>query len=196
MRKLLALICGVVLAGSLLSVAPPTQALHPGGDVYDSGPYNFPYKFKDTDCKGLPFMVKGRAKGFETLYNVPGSHGQAFLDDNRNRFREVWTNPANGRKAYASGESRFRELKATHVKGDIWRFRSITSGAPFVVKNDKGRVVLAEWGVIVLDTTYDTLGDSQPGGDVLKQTVIRKRGNWPTFEPDFNFCALVHRVLD
>ena len=198
MRKLLVLICGVVLAGSLLGTvgAGPGQAQQPRGHVYSSGPYNVPYKFKDKDCKGLTFEVKGRVKGFDVIYNVPGSHGQAFLDDNRSRYREVWTNPANGRKAYVSGKSRFREVKATHLKGDVWRFRSLTSGAPLVVKNDKGRTVLAEWGVLKLDTTYDTLGDSQPGGEVLDETVVSKRGHWPTWEPDFEFCDIVHKVLD
>ena len=155
----------------------------------------FPYKFKDK-CQGLKFEVKGRSRGYETIYNVPGSGGQAFLDDNRNRYREVWTNKANGRKAYVSGESRFREVKATHVKGDVWRFRSLLSGAPFVVKNDKGNVVLAEWGVLVVDTTFDTLGDSQPGGEPLDDEVVSSRGNWPTWDPDFEFCDLVHKVLD
>ena len=197
-RKLIALICGAGLAGSLLGVvgASPAQARHPGGTVYNSEHYNFPYKFKEDECEGLTFQVKGRAKGFETIYNVPGSHGQAFLDDNRNRYREVWTNPANGRKAYVSGKSRFRELKAEHIKGDIWRFRSVTSGAPLTVKNDRGNVVLAEWGALVLDTTYDTLGDGEPGGDVLKETVISKRGHWPTWNPAFDFCNIVHKVLD
>ncbi len=193
-RKLLVLICGVVLGGSLLAVVAPAQAQQPRGTVYSSGPYNVPYKFNDK-CPGLKFEVKGRAKGYETVHNVPGSDGQAFLADNRNRYREVWTNKATGRKAYVSGEARFREVKATHVKGDIWRFRSLTSGAPLVVKNDKGRVVLAEWGALVVDTTFDTLGDSQPGGDVLKETVVSQRGNWPTWEPDFEFCDLVNKVL-
>lgn len=196
MRKLLVLICGAGLAGSLLGAvgASPAQAQQPPGSVYSSGPYNFPYKFKDK-CQGLKFEVKGRSRGYETIYNVPGSGGQAFLDDNRNRYREVWTNMATGRKAYVSGESRFREVKATHVKGDVWRFRSLLSGAPFVVKNDKGNVVLAEWGVLVVDTTFDTLGDSQPGGEPLDDEVVSSRGNWPTWDPDFEFCDLVHKVL-
>ncbi len=195
-HKLLALICGVVLAATLLSVGPPAQARHPGGEVYSSGPYNIPYKYKDGECPGLPFKVEGRARGYEVIYNVPGSHGQAFLDDNRNRSREVWTNPANGRQAIVRGKSRFRELAAHHVKGDVWRFRSVLTGSPFVVKNDKGRVVLAEWGALTLDTTYDTLGDGQPGGDVLKEVVVSKQGNWPTWDEDFDFCGLVHKVLD
>jgi hypothetical protein len=196
-RTLLVLVCGVSLAGSVLGVAGAgaAQAVRPRGDVYSSGPYNVPYEFKAKDCKKLPFEVKGRAKGFEVIYNVPGSDGQAFLGDNRNRYREVWTNPANGRQAHVSGKSRFREVRAEHVEGDVWRFRSVTSGAPFVVKNDKGKVVLAEWGVLVLDSTFDTLGDSEPGGRILDETVVSQRGNWPTWERSFDFCRLVERVL-
>ena len=194
-RKLLVLICGVVLAGPLLAVGAPAEAQPARGDVYSDGPIDDAYKYVDQGCKRLKFQVKGHVRGHETLYNVPGSHGQAFLQDLRWRYHEVWTNPANGRKAFASGKARVRETRAEHVKGDVWRFRAVISGAPLVVENDRGRTVLAEWGVLVFSSVFDTLGDSQPGGEFIEQTVISSRGNWPTWEEDFDFCALVERVL-
>jgi hypothetical protein len=126
---------------------------------------------------------------------VQGSGGQAFLQDLRWRYHEVWKNPANGREAFVSGKARVRETKAEHVRGDVWRFRAVLSGAPMVVKNDHGRTVLAEWGRLVFSSVFDTLGDHQPGGDFLSQKVISSRGNWPTWEKDFDFCAVVERVL-
>jgi hypothetical protein len=192
-RKLLVLICGAVLGGSLLGVGAPAQA-RPHGDVYSAEHYDNPYSFTDDGCD-ITFEVTGRATGYEVIYNVPGSDGQAFFDDNRYRYREVWTNPANGRKAYVSGHARFREVKAEHVDGDVWRFLSVTTGKPFVVKNDQGRTVLAEYGRLVLSQLFDTLGDSQPGGEGLDVTVVSSSGNWPTWEPDFDFCALVETVL-
>jgi hypothetical protein len=64
-----------------------------------------------------------------------------------------------------------------------------------VVKNDRGRIVLAEWGVLEVETTYDTLGDGKPGGEIVKETKLSSRGHWPTWEPDFEFCDLVEKVL-
>jgi hypothetical protein len=194
-HKLVVLISGAVLGGALLAVGPPAQAHHPHGDVYSAEHFDNPYAYTDDSCDGLPFDVSGRATGYEVIYNVPESEGQAFLDDNRYQYHEVWTNPANGRKAYVSGRAHFREVKAEHVDGDVWRFVSVTTGKPFVVKNDKGHTVLAEWGRLVLSSTFDTLGDSQPGGEPLGDEILSARGNWPTWEEDFDFCALVDRVL-
>ena len=186
---------GAVLAASLASA--PAQAQQPRGDVYSEGPVDDRYRYTDNQCAGLPFKVKGRIRGYETIYNVPGSDGQAYLGDFRHRFREVWTNPANGRKAFAfARKARFRELRAEHVKGDVWAFITLLSGAPFVVENDRGRVVLANWGRLKLRQVFDTLGDGQPGAEFIRQSIISKRGNWPAWEKDFDFCAVVHRVLD
>ncbi|MCW2772658.1 MAG: hypothetical protein JWN91_984 [Nocardioides sp.] len=83
--------------------------------------------FTDDGCD-ITFDVVGHARGFEVIYNVPGSGGQAFLDDNRYRYREVWTNPENDRKAYVSGRADYQELFATHLHGDVWKFITSTTG--------------------------------------------------------------------
>jgi hypothetical protein len=194
-RKLLILLVGGVLAGSLMGAGAPAQAQRSDLEIYSQGPYEFPYSFTAEDCKNLHFRVEGRNSGYEIIYIVPNSRRQAFLDDNRYQFQEVWTNPANGRKAYVSGKGHFREVKAEHVDGDVWRFLSVDTGQPFVVRNDKGHVVLSDEGRIVRSTLFDTLGDGQPGGDVLDETVVSQTGHFPSREPDFDFCALVSRVL-
>jgi hypothetical protein len=196
-RRLLTVVIGIVLGLGLLGVGGPAQAHHPHGDVYSSEHYDEPYEFTDSSCDGLTWVVKGRVKGHITIYNVPGSDGEAYLADDRYRFREVWINPANGRKAYVSGNTHFREVKATHVEGTIWRFLSVTTGKPFVVKNDKGRTVLAEWGKLVVTQLFDTLGDGAPGAEPAGDPeVVKARGNWPSWEPGFDFCGMAHRVLD
>ena len=43
----------------------------------------------------------------------------------------------------------------------------------------------------MVSSDFDTLGDSQPGGDFVSQEVLSARGNWPTWDEDFDFCALV-----
>ncbi len=194
-RKLLVLICGVALGGSLLAVGAPAQAHHPHGDVYSQGPFGGPYSFTNEDCEGLFFDVEGSDRGYEIIYNVPGSDGQAFLQDLRYTYHEVWTNPANGHQAFVSGSARSREVKAEHVDGNVWRFLVVLTGKPFVVKNEHGRTVLAEWGRLVRSTDFDTLGDSEPGGEFVDETLLSTRGNWPTWEEDFDWCGFVDRVL-
>ena len=106
-----------------------------------------------------------------------------------------WTNPANGRQVFVSGSARSREVRAEHVDGNVWRFLVVLSGKPFVVKNEHGRTLLAEWGRLVRTTEFDTLGDSQPGGELVDETVLSSRGNWPTWEEDFDWCGFVERVV-
>lgn len=124
MRRLTS-IC--VLITLFLAIGTPVQADgdgdggdgdHGRGDVFSVTPYDDDYAFTDEECG---FDVKGHAKGVDTIYNVRGSDGQAFLDDNRFTFKETWTS-ASGGTATASGKARFRETEARHVDG-------VTSGS-------------------------------------------------------------------
>ena len=163
---------------------------HGRGDVFSVTPYDDDYAFTD-DCG---FDVMGNTTGVDTLYNVRGSDGQAFLDDNKFSFEEVWSN-ATGGTATASGEGRFRETKARHVDGDIWEFTQVLKGKPLTVRDSDGKVVLAEHGYVVFKVLFDTLGDSQPGGDVIEEKIVKIRGDFPTLDPDFDFCAFANDVL-
>ncbi len=171
----------------------PAQASH-RGDIYSKDHYDNPYSFDDDECD-FTFHVEGRVRGYEVIYNVPGSHGQAFLDDNRYRFRETWTNPDSGRTATVTGAAHYREISATHVRGDIWDFVSVTTGRPFTVRGSKGGVVLSDHGRLVEKSRFDTLGDSKPGGDVIRSRILRMSGHFPSYQPNFDFCALAERVV-
>lgn len=48
---------------------------------------------------------------------------------------------------------------------------------------------------MVFETLFDTLGDSQPGGELIEQKIVKIRGDFPTLEPDFDFCAFANEVL-
>ncbi|MCW2766642.1 MAG: hypothetical protein JWO11_2601 [Nocardioides sp.] len=190
LRRLLILLFASAL---FVSVEAPAQA-HPRGDIFDQGSFNSPYTFTDSSC-GFDINVKGRARGHFVYYNVPGSDGQAFLNDSFNRFREVLTNPATGERLFNAGASRFTEVSAKHLYGNVWQFISVERIFYSVIRDSHGRVVLWEHGTIVRRQVFDTLGDSQPGGDVIRETIIRKRGHLPSFEPDFDFCALVTPLI-
>ncbi|WP_182525001.1 hypothetical protein [Nocardioides dongkuii] len=182
---------------SCLLVAPPSQAHRGGLEVYDQGTYDDPYEFDDDEC-GFLFHVEGRQWGRYKNYIVPGSDRQAFLANNRYHWRETISNPANGKKMYLSGDGHVREVRARHVEGTVWDFVSIETGAPFVMRTSRGRVVVADRGKLVRVQRFDTLGDGVPGGEpVGEETILHRftRGSFPSLEPDFDFCGIVAKHL-
>jgi hypothetical protein len=65
-----------------------------------------------------------------------------------------------------------------------------------VVRDMNGNVVLRESGSIWLTVVFDTLGDSQPGGVPLVESVDRVSGPHPLFEmDDAAFCDMVHALI-
>lgn len=194
MLRRLVLICALVLASCLL-VAPSSQA-RGGLEVYDEGTYDEPYAYDDDECE-FPLRVEGRTWGRYKNYVVPDSDRQAFLAHDWYHWRETVTNPANGKKLHLSGRGYFREVRARHVEGTVWDFISIDSGVPYVIRDARGRVILADHGKIVIKQRFDTLGDGVPGGEpVGDPIVLRIRGSFPSYEPDFDYCAIAAKYLD
>lgn len=195
-RALTALFAVVLTAAALVGLQSPAGAGGGGGpgSVYERDSYDDKYEFEDEEC-GIGFIGRGRSKGFYTIYNARGSNGQAFLIDDHYRYFEVLKNPVNGKKMYISGHGRFREVRATHVEGNVFEFISVDVGTPFQVRDRKGRTVLKDHGKAVFRQVFDTLGDSQPGGTELEFEVLTTRGHFPSLEPDFDFCALVARLI-
>ena len=195
-RSLTALFAVILAAAALVGLQSPAGAGGDGGpgSIYDQDSYDNKYEFEDEEC-GIGYVGRGRSKGFFTVYNAKGSDGQAFLIDDHYSYFEVLTNPANGRRMFISGHGRFRELKATRVEGNVFEFISVDAGTPLVVRDKRGRIVLKDHGKIVTKDTFDTLGDSQPGGEYLDSEVLSIKGHFPSYDPDFDFCALVSRLI-
>ena len=185
----------LILAGALVGFLAEPAASNGRGSVYERTRYDDPYAYSDKEC-GFRMQVKGRARGLSVIHNVRGSGGQAFLADNRFRFRDVLTNPRNGKRMYVSGHGRFRERTAERVEGDVWEFIQVERGRPFVVKNARKKIVVADHGKVILGQVFDTLGDSQPGGEEVDFEVLRVvRGKFPSYDPDFDFCRLARRLI-
>lgn len=194
-RRLFMLILTGLLAGLLVGFLAEPAASNGRGSVYERTRYDDPYTYSDKGC-GFRYDVAGRSRGLSVIYNVRGSDGQAFLADNRYRFRDVLTNPRNGRTMYVSGRGRFKERSAEHVDGDVWEFIQVDKGRPFVVKNARKKIVLADHGKAILRQEFDTLGDSKPGGKEVDFEVLRVvRGKFPSYDEDFDFCRLAKRLI-
>ena len=189
-RRLISLL---FLGALLIPVGAPAQATE-AGSVFSNEHYDEPYSVVDPHC-GFPWKIAGHASGHRVIYNVPGSHHQAFLEHDHYRWHETWTNLDTGKKAYAHGHGYFRELSAEHVKGDLWRFLTVDEGVPFAVENARHQPVLSDSGRITFQALVDTLGDHDPlSGEVKKLHAIAVVGHFPTYI-GYDYCKIARRLL-
>ena len=182
-----------LLVVALLS-APAAQSRLLDPEVYESGSLHEPFSFDDEEC-GLPVQVEGELNERYEILAVPGSTGQAFRERRRYSYRKAITNPATGRTMSVSGRGYFREVRATHIEGDIWELVAVETGSPFVVRDAKGRVVLADRGVMLTRSVQDTLGDGRPSSQELEHELTKTLGAFPSLADDFDYCALVSRLI-
>jgi hypothetical protein len=192
-RHLLVNTAVALLVFALLS-APTAQSRQLDPEVYERGTLREPFSFEDDDC-GFPVQVEGELNERYEILAVPGSSGQAFLERRRYSYRKVITNPATGKTMSVSGRGYFREVRATHVEGDVWELLAVETGRPFVVRDATGRVVLADRGVMLTLSVQDTLGDGRPSSQELEHEVANTLGTFPSLADDFDYCALVSRLI-
>lgn len=126
---------------------------------------------------------------------VPGSDGQAFRKHQVYRFRNVLTNPATGQWLVVRGHELDLEVTARQVDGDVWEFTSQTVGQPFVIEDSDGNVVLRDRGRSTSRFLFDTLGDGQPGGELLEEELTGVSGPHPSIDSSFDFCAIATDLI-
>ena len=82
------------------------------------------------------------------------------------------------------------------MDGNVYEFRTIEAGQPFVVRDGVGRVVLRDRGVIRHRLLFDTLGDGMPGGIELDDEIVGVGGPHPGFDQtEEEFCAMVTSLI-
>ena len=175
------LLVGVVAAAMVVG-GPPA-----GATVIDQEHYSFTEEFTDTDC-GFTLNVVSTHYG-QALLRVDKT-GQAFLAKDTFHFRDVVTNPDTGQSFVVRGHGLFHDIKATLVEGTIYEFVAVEAGQPFVIEDSDGNVVLRDRGVIRHTYLFDTLGDSQPGGEFIEETQSVVHGPHPGFGEDSPFCEI------
>lgn len=163
-RRTIAL-AGVAASALAVVVAAPADAALYSHDRFD---FTFAETFDECGIT-IDHTAEGHA-GF-SIRTIKGTD-EAYLGWQQLSAVDTFTNPANGRFFTISNRSLFRETKGTHIEGNIWSFDSKTSGASFTVRDSSGRVVYRDSGTVRLVTTYDTLGDGQPGGEQVGEPVV------------------------
>jgi hypothetical protein len=178
---LAALIVGVAVPG-VAQAAPPLENSH--YDFVDVGSFD--------DC-GFTIDFESTETGHFMVREVEGSGGQAFLGHDNYQFRDVLTNPETGAFMVVHGRGLVKEFTARHVDGNIWEFTLQDVGQPFTIEDSDGNVVSRDRGRVTFRQLFDTLGDGQPGGELLEEEIISVSGPHPSIDTDF--CAIATDLI-
>jgi dienelactone hydrolase len=181
----LGLVAGIALVVGV-SVVPA------GATVVDRGHYSGTDSFTYNNC-GYPVEVQSEFSGtFRVREGKNGDESAFFVSDNYS-YREVHTNQDTGEWFVVRGNGLFTDVKATRVEGSIFEFVTVEAGQPFVVEDSAGNVVLRDRGAIRYRILFDTLGDDEPGGEVVEFLGAEINGPHPGFFTDF--CAIAGDLI-
>lgn len=163
-----------VAAAVLTATATETSAkviVREDFEIENSGPVEV--------CE-LPVFSEYSESGRVTIRQGPPGTPTEFWSW-QGSFREVLTNPENGKFIVITGRYNNRDVSATLVEGEIYRYRFHVAGQPFVVSDSTGKVVYRENGLVVFDVYFDY---AQPEGQrFLGSEFVARRGS-PGFIED------------
>ena len=181
--------------GTLAMVAVMVGAVPAQATIFERGEFSFEDSHEEDLC-GIELRVDN---AFSTKFRVRTGKGdldQAFFGMDRYEFTDTFTNLATGAFFTITGEGVFKDVKATPLGENIFAFKVLEAGKPAVVRDMNGNVVLRDRGAIWRTFEFDTLGDSQPGGEVLEETIDRVSGPHPLLDmEEAAFCEMVHDLI-
>ena len=184
----------VTVRATLVGVVVMLACGVPGAQatVVDHGSFSGSETAVPDDLCGVDVVRDSTFSGAFRIRAGTGDADQAFFQRLNFRSTDVFTNPDNGRTLTFETQELSNELTARRVSGTIFEFTTIEAGQPFTVRDADGAVVLRDRGSIRHTVLFDTLGDSQPGGITLDDTIVRVSGPHPGFDlSEDEFCAMV-----
>ncbi len=183
-----------VMPGVLTLLVAAAGAVPAQAAVFDKGNFRFEDSQTEDIC-GLEVRHDFVVSGHFRSRTGKGDLDQAFFGQSSERFTDTFTNLANGAWFTVDGRATTMDVKATPLGDDVFEFLFREAGT-VVVRDMDGNVVLRDSGAIWTLQVFDTLGDSEPGGESLDETVIRVSGPHPGFEQDEEtFCATVNDLI-
>ena len=179
--------CAVGLVGLCASPAgaEPLEREHYSDQESDT--------FTDTEC-GAPITIDyvGEFSGVFMLKRGRGGDPTPLFFDNYSGV-ETFTNVANGETATIRHQGLFKDVRAEHVEGTVYRFTAIETGRPVVVFGPDGQRLTFDRGRIRYTVLVDTQGDADPSNDVFlgDEREPDVAGPHPIFVGDVDFCDLL-----
>jgi hypothetical protein len=180
------------VSASVATLALALGAAPASARPLESYPYDVTDAYSFDDC-GFPVDEVDHFTGDYTVKDsTPKTGGEYFRVHNRYRFTYVLTNADTGVWIRIEASGNFREGPGTVVSDDgrVVRYVTKESGAFQTVYDSSGAVLARDRGTITVEYTFDSLGDGQPGGDILSEKLVKVAGPHPVYdEPDG--CALL-----
>jgi hypothetical protein len=185
-RRLLGLLCAAVVSG--LAVVPAANAT-----MFEQFRFvDDPYAFDETIC-GIDVHIEGTATGAGSSRTGKGKLASAFFSHVNFAYTETWT-AANDRFVTVTGKANNNEVKAVPLGDNVFRFTDTQAGQPFRLYDSEGNLLLRDRGVIRSTFDFDTLGDDEPGGELVQDVELSVRGPHPGFE-DETLCPVLVPLL-
>jgi hypothetical protein len=112
------------------------------------------------------------------------------------RVHDTFTNLATGAIVSIGGEGGLQGCDGDAVARERLRIQVLEARAVAVVRDMNGNVVLRDRGASWRTFVFDTLGDSEPGGEVLEESIDRVSGPHPLLDmEEAAFCEIVNDLL-
>lgn len=184
-RVVTTLAAATLPVGLAVGLAAPAEA----GPPLDRQVYSGTYSFTACDL----YDVSGTFVSREVVRDsTPPLGGQFFKFTRTYELTETWTNPVTSEYLTLSARGHFVELRPTTTDGRVFDYVAHDTGV-FTVHDSSGNLVLREAGLIAFPITFDTLGDSAPGGEVVGEGEPRLAGPHPTFDEDL--CVIAEELI-
>jgi hypothetical protein len=153
-----------------------------------------PYSSTFDDC-GFPIAVDGTFSEVAIVREGKEDDDGAFPVVHRFAFSDTYTNVDTGEWFTITAREAFAEISATRVDGQIFEFRVVEAGQPFVIRDSDGNLVARNRGSVQFSYLFDTGGDDEPGGELIpgSDVVIRVAGPHPSFED--SFCEIASDLI-
>ena len=182
----------LVVAGALMACGVPSAQ----ATVIDQGTFRGSELGVPDNICGIDVVRDSVFSGSFRIRAPRNGDGQAFLERFTLKATDTFTNPDNGQSFSFVTNETSNELSTSHVSGNVYEFTTIEAGQPFMIRDSDGNVVLRDRGNIRRTAVFDTLGDGQPGGIFLDETVVRVSGPHPAFFlTEDEFCGVIEGLI-
>ena len=179
-RHLVSIMAAVLLLGAM---AGSVSASGPG--LYDSGSWDNPIDDHNVCDK---YDISGHDYGHWQIENsTKALNYQFFYFTNWYNGHTTVTNPANGKSVTEDWHGIFKEVHAKPHKddGNVFTYETVEAGLYTITKSNH-KVAYADPYLVVTRRDFDTLGDSQPGGQQLSYEELTN-----TVDQTFDFCVFL-----
>src|SRR5262245_17546731 len=185
----------VVVVVSTMAAMLWSSATAADARVLDRERYSFTSVAHERTC-GRHLRVETTFSGIRMTKST--QQGAATLAFDNYNIHELLTE-ADGDGYIIDQAGLYSDLRASRVRGTLYRFTAINVGQVFTIRTLDGKAVERNRGLFEITFLMDTKGDSDPGNDVFFEDsvrLVRDAGKHPIVaQTDAEFCAVIDQAV-